>query len=162
MCVGQDWLVRMVNAVMSSKYWQSTAIVVTYDEFGGFYDHVAPPHPDIYGFGPRLPTLLISPWVKAGYVDHTQYSLDSAMRFIEDLKGIPPLNPVPRQGREQHARGVRLHAEAVTEADPERPAPVPGREELPAHPRGRLLTRRVPLRDANARHGRESLVHREP
>jgi phospholipase C len=93
MCVGEDWLVRMLNAVMDSKYWKSTAIVVTYDEFGGFYDHVPPPHPDIYGFGPRLPTLIISPWAKPGYVDHTQYSMDSVLRFIEDLKGIKPLNP---------------------------------------------------------------------
>jgi phospholipase C len=92
MCIGQNWLVRMVNAVMNSKYWKTTAIVVTYDEFGGFYDHAPPPHPDIYGFGPRLPTLVISPWAKPGYVDHTQYSTDSVMRFIEDLKGIKPLN----------------------------------------------------------------------
>jgi phospholipase C len=82
----------MINAVMDSKYWKSTAIVVSYDEFGGFYDHAPPPHPDIYGFGPRVPTLVISPWAKPGYVDHTQYSMDSVMRFIEDLKGLTPLN----------------------------------------------------------------------
>jgi phospholipase C len=92
MCVGEDWLVRMINSVMDSKYWKSTAIVVSYDEFGGFYDHAPPPHPDIYGFGPRVPTLVISPWAKPGYVDHTQYSMDSVMRFIEDLKGLTPLN----------------------------------------------------------------------
>ena len=98
MCVGEDWLVKMVNAVMGSRYWHNTAVFVTYDEFGGFYDHVPPPHPDIYGYGPRLPLLVISPWAKKGYVDHTQYSLDSIMRFIENLKGVPPLNPGWRDG----------------------------------------------------------------
>ena len=98
MCVGQNWLVRTINAIMNSKYWRSTAIVVTYDEFGGFYDHVAPPHADIFGFGPRLPALVISPWVKAGYVDHTPYSLDSVLRLIEDVKGIAPINPNWRDG----------------------------------------------------------------
>ena len=104
MCVGQNWLTRMVNAVMRSKYWDSTAIVATYDEFGGFYDHVPPPHPDIYGFGPRLPLLIISPWDRrgsnpdGGYIDHTQYSLDSVLHLIEELKGIAPINPGWRDG----------------------------------------------------------------
>jgi Phospholipase C len=98
MCVGQDWMVRMINSVMNSPYWNSTAIILTYDEFGGFYDHVAPPHPDIYGMGPRLPALIISPWVKAGYVDPTIYSLDSVLRLIETIKGLPPLNPTWRDG----------------------------------------------------------------
>jgi phospholipase C len=100
MCVGEDWLVHMVNSVMKSKFWSSTAIFVTYDEFGGFYDHVPAPHPDIYGFGPRLPLLMISPWAARGTnpnghgaIDHTQYSLDSTLRFIEDLEGVAPLNP---------------------------------------------------------------------
>ncbi|MDP9329902.1 MAG: hypothetical protein M3P11_04585 [Actinomycetota bacterium] len=104
MCVGENWLVGMVNAVMRSKYWNSTAIVVTYDEFGGFYDHVAPAHPDIYGFGPRLPLLIISPWTRrgsnpdGGYIDHTEYSLDSILRMIEVLKGIAPMHTNTRDG----------------------------------------------------------------
>jgi phospholipase C len=112
MCVGENWLVGMVNAVMRSKYWNSTAIVATYDEFGGFYDHVPPPHPDIYGFGPRLPLLIISPWVRrgsnpdGGYIDHTEYSLDSVLRMIEVLKGIAPIHTDTRDGAADNMLGA--------------------------------------------------------
>jgi phospholipase C len=98
MCVGQDWLVQTINAIMKSPYWGSTAVFVTYDEFGGFYDHVAPPHPDIYGDGVRLPLLVISPWARPGLIADTQYSLDSILKTIEELKGISPINSGYRDG----------------------------------------------------------------
>ena len=100
MCVGEDWLVKMVNAVMGSRYWHNTAVIVTYDEFGGFYDHVPPPHPDIYGYGPRLPLLIISPWAATNGATSTTPSTrwTRCMRFIENLKGVPPLNPGWRDG----------------------------------------------------------------
>ena len=76
---------------MQSKYWDSTAIVVTWDDFGGFYDHVAPPRPDIYGFGPRVPALIISPWAKPGSIDSETLSFDSVLRLIETVFGLSTL-----------------------------------------------------------------------
>ena len=89
-CVGENWTVAVVNAVMRSPYWQDTAIVVTWDDFGGFYDHVSPPHLDMYGLGPRVPALVISPWVRAGTL-HDTYSFESVLRLIETLYGLPSL-----------------------------------------------------------------------
>ena len=91
MCAGENWTVQTVNAIMQSRYWQSTAIVLTWDDFGGFYDHVAPPHPDIYGFGPRVPTIVISPWAKPGSIDSETLSFDSVLRFIETVFGVSTL-----------------------------------------------------------------------
>jgi phospholipase C len=60
-CLGENWTVRQINAVMKSRYWKDTAIFLTWDDFGGFYDHVAPPHLDYISLGPRVPTIVISP-----------------------------------------------------------------------------------------------------
>ena len=81
----------------AERHWASTAIVVVWDDFGGFYDPVVPPHYDIMGLGPRTPALIISPYTRAGdnpdggYVDHTDYEFSSVLRFIEDLHGLKPL-----------------------------------------------------------------------
>ena len=90
-CRGENWTVAMINAIMQSPEWDSTAIVLTWDDFGGFYDHVAPPHVDMYGLGPRVPTIIISPWARPGYVDHTTYEFASVLRFIETVFDVPPL-----------------------------------------------------------------------
>ena len=90
-CRGENWTVRQVNAIMRSKYWKETAIVITWDDFGGFYDHVPPPHYDIMGLGPRVPLLIISPWAKKGYIDSTEYEFSSVLKFIETLYGLPSL-----------------------------------------------------------------------
>ena len=82
---------------MRSEYWASTAIVVIWDDFGGFYDGVAPPHYDIMGLGPRTPALIISPYTRTGdspqggYVDDTVYEFSSVLRFIEELHELRPL-----------------------------------------------------------------------
>jgi phospholipase C len=68
---GMDYVTYLLNQVMQSQYWQSSAIVITWDDYGGFYDHVAPPQVDQYGQGFRVPTLVISPWAKPHYVDNT-------------------------------------------------------------------------------------------
>ena len=65
-CQGENWTVQYLNALMQSKYWKSTAIVLTWDDFGGFYDHVPPPHVDLYGDGPRVPAIVISPYARPG------------------------------------------------------------------------------------------------
>ena len=87
-CMGENWTVQHVNAIMRSKYWKSTAIFLTWDDFGGFYDHVPPPHYDIMGLGPRVPLLIISPWAKEGYVDSTEYEFSSVLKFMETVFGL--------------------------------------------------------------------------
>src|SRR5271165_2546887 len=90
-CSGENWTVDEINAVMGSKEWSSTAIFLTWDDFGGFYDHVPPPADDTFGLGIRVPLIIISPYAKTGYVSHTQYELSSILKFVEELFGLPPL-----------------------------------------------------------------------
>ena len=89
---GMEYVTTLVNAVMHSRYWKDTAIFVTWDDWGGFYDHVAPPNADrnntetpIQGYGLRVPGLLISAYARAGMVDHAVLSFDSYATFVEDL-----------------------------------------------------------------------------
>lgn len=87
-CQGENWTVRTINAIMQGPQWEQTAIFLTWDDFGGFYDHVPPPHVDLYGLGPRVPMLIISPWAKPGYVDSRTYEFSSVLRFATDLFGL--------------------------------------------------------------------------
>jgi phospholipase C len=82
---GQAYVTELVNAVMRGPSWDSTAIFITYDEWGGFYDHVAPPRIDESGYGLRVPGLLISPYARRGYIDHQTLSFDAYLKLIEDL-----------------------------------------------------------------------------
>jgi phospholipase C len=88
---GMDYVSYLVNAVMKSSAWQSTAIVVTWDDYGGFYDHVPPPQVGNDGEGFRVPTLVISPYAKHGYVDHTPYEFSSLLSLVEGNFGLPSL-----------------------------------------------------------------------
>ena len=89
---GQQHVASLVQAIQASPYWNSTAIVVTYDENGGRWDHVPPPAPeDRWGPGSRVPAIVISPWAKRNYVDHTQYETVSVLAFIEKLYALSPL-----------------------------------------------------------------------
>jgi phospholipase C len=81
---GQTFVTGLVNAVMHSSDWNSTAIFISWDDWGGFYDHVQPPRVDAYGLGMRVPGLLISPYAKQGYSDHQTLSHDNYNKFIED------------------------------------------------------------------------------
>jgi ABC-type arginine transport system permease subunit len=85
-----DYVSYLVNEVMQSPYWNSTAIVLTWDDWGGFYDHVAPPQVDEFGLGFRVPTIVISPWVRHT-IDHTQYEFSSMLAFAETNFGLPSL-----------------------------------------------------------------------
>jgi phospholipase C len=82
---GQRYVTGLVNAIMQSPDWDSTAIFVTWDDWGGFYDHVVPPRVDENGYGLRVPGLVISPYARKGFVDHQTLSFDAYDRFIEDL-----------------------------------------------------------------------------
>jgi len=94
---GMDYVAYLVNRVMESQYWQSSAIVITWDDYGGFYDHVPPPRVDKYGEGFRVPAIVISPWAKHNYVDHTPYEFASLLKMVEDNWNLPRLpNPNDR------------------------------------------------------------------
>jgi phospholipase C len=88
---GPAWVASVVDAVGESKYWNSTAIFVMWDEWGGWYDHVVPPREDYDGLGIRVPLLVISPYAKQHYVSHVQYETGSVLRFIEDTFGLATL-----------------------------------------------------------------------
>jgi phospholipase C len=90
-CQGENWTVRQLNAVMQGPNWHSTVVFLTWDDFGGFYDHVPPPSPDRFGFGPRVPLLIISPYAKHGHISHTLYEYSSLLRFAEERFGLQPL-----------------------------------------------------------------------
>ncbi len=87
----QNFVASTVNAIMNSPAWSSTAIFVTWDDFGGFYDHIAPPQVDGVGLGPRVPLLVISPWAKPGYISTSQGEFASFAKFIEENFGLPSL-----------------------------------------------------------------------
>jgi phospholipase C len=96
-CAGENWTVHQVNTIMQSRYWRSTAIVVVWDDFGGFYDHVPPPQVDIMGLGPRTPALIISPYTvrgdnpNGGSIDSTTYEFSSVLAFIELVFDLEPM-----------------------------------------------------------------------
>jgi len=88
---GPSWVSALVNTVGKSKFWDSTAIFVQWDDWGGLYDHVPPPFEDYDGLGFRVPLLVISPYAKQNYVSHVQYETASVLRFAEDLFGLGQL-----------------------------------------------------------------------
>jgi phospholipase C len=89
---GEDWLLGVVNSVMTSSYWNSTAIFVTYDEGGGYYDHISPPVIDGVQLGFRVPFFVISPYAKENYVSHTVMNHGSILAFIDYNWELPALN----------------------------------------------------------------------
>jgi phospholipase C len=88
---GPSWVSALVNAVGASKFWNSTAIFVMWDDWGGLYDHVLPIHRDYDGVGFRVPLLVISPYAKKDYVSHVEYETGSILRFAEDNFGLAQL-----------------------------------------------------------------------
>ncbi|MFN2544456.1 MAG: phospholipase C [Actinomycetota bacterium] len=91
LCHGENWTTQVVDAIMRSPMWKDTAIFVTWDDWGGFYDHVPPPQVDDFGFGIRVPFLVISPYARRGFIDHDTSEFSSVLRFIEDNWGLRQL-----------------------------------------------------------------------
>jgi hypothetical protein len=89
--LGPHWVTSVVNKIGQSQFWDSTAIFVYWDEWGGWSDHVPPPYVDYDGLGMRVPLLVISPYAKQGYVSHVQYDQGSILKFIEDQFGLARL-----------------------------------------------------------------------
>jgi phospholipase C len=108
--VGQAYVTRLINAVMQGPDWSSSAIFVSWDDWGGFYDHVVPPKVDENGYGLRVPGLVISPYAKRGYIDHQLLSFDAYLKFIEDdFLGGQRLDP-RNDGRPDPRPDVRENA----------------------------------------------------
>ena len=110
---GQTYVTSLIDAVMKSPDWSSTAIFLTWDDWGGFYDHVVPPTVDAQGYGLRVPGLLISPWARHGYIDHQTLSFDGYLKFIEDdFLGGQRLDP-RTDGRPDSRKVVRENAKIL-------------------------------------------------
>jgi phospholipase C len=94
---GPSWVAALVNAVGKSKFWDSTAIFIQWDDWGGLYDHVAPEYKDRDSLGFRVPLIVMSPYAKHDYVSHVHYETASVLRFAEDLYGLGQLAPADKR-----------------------------------------------------------------
>jgi phospholipase C len=143
----------LVNAVMRSPDWDSTAIFLTWDDWGGFYDHVSPPAVDENGYGLRVPAMVISPYAKRGYIDHQTLSFDAYDKFIEDdfLGGqrIDPRSdgrPDPRPDVRENATILGNLVDDFDFSQSPRPPLI-----LPVHPQTTLTGTPTTARSASAR-----------
>jgi phospholipase C len=110
---GMRHVTSIINSAMRGPDWDSTAIFLTWDDWGGFYDHVRPIRIDRNGYGIRVPGLLISPWARAGTIDHQTLSFDAYLKLIEDLfLGGQRLDP-KTDGRPDPRPTVRENAQAL-------------------------------------------------
>jgi phospholipase C len=132
---GQAWVTQVVNAIGKSKFWDSTAIFVTWDDWGGFYDHVVPPVIDDMGYGIRVPGLTISPYAKEGFIDKQVLSFDAYLKFIEDVfldgqrldpKTMSRPDPRPTVREEVEEMGDLIHEFDFTQ-EPRNPVILPKR-----------------------------------
>jgi acid phosphatase len=93
---GDAHIAEVVHELQKSPQWKKMAIIITYDENGGFWDHVTPPKGDRWGPGMRIPAIIISPWAKTHFVDHTYYDTTSILKFITkrfELEPLPGIRP---------------------------------------------------------------------
>jgi phospholipase C len=97
---GPAWIASLVNAVGESRFWDSTAVLIVWDDWGGFFDPVRPVYKDYDGLGFRVPLLMVSAYAKRGYVTHVQYETASVLRYIEDNFGLPQLAPSDRRAKD--------------------------------------------------------------
>ncbi len=90
--LGPSWVASVVNAIGESPYWNNTAIFITWDDWGGWYDHVVPPHYNSYELGFRVPLIVVSPYAKAHYVSHRQHEFASILKFVEETFDLGSLH----------------------------------------------------------------------
>ena len=132
---GEKFVTKLIDAAMKGPDWDSTAIFLAWDDWGGFYDHVAPPKVDGNGYGLRVPGLVISPYARKRYVDHQTLSFDAYDKFIEDdflggqrldprTDGRPDPRPDVRETHSdprQPGQGLRLRPGAARATPPQAP-----------------------------------------
>ena len=94
MCQGENWTVQTVNSIMTSKFWKSTVIVLTWDDFGGFYDHLAPPQVSKYMLGPRVPAIIISPYSRRASINHRVYDFRLSTALNRGCVRASPPDPL--------------------------------------------------------------------
>jgi phospholipase C len=123
-CHGQNWSTRVIDTIMNSPMWKDTAIFLTWDDYGGFYDHVPPPQVDGFGFGIRVPLLILSPYAKEGFVSHELGEFSSVLRFVEDNWGLTQLTHRDRDA-------TPLMSAFDFSQDPRPPDPLPIRTDCP-------------------------------
>jgi phospholipase C len=138
---GQTYVTGLINAIMRSPEWDSTAIFLSWDDWGGFYDHVNPPRVDAEGYGLRVPGLVISPYARQGYIDHQTLSFDAYLKFIEDdFLGGQRLDPAT-DGRPDSRPDVReaepILGDLINDFDFSQPPRAP--VILPVHPTTDLI-----------------------
>ena len=112
--VGMGIQEETITALRASSAWESSVYIITYDEHGGYFDHVAPPPVDAFGLGVRIPTWIVSPWAKPGHIEPTTYDFGSILKFIERVYGLPTLASVnhlfdaatPGDGNHEAANGA--------------------------------------------------------
>jgi len=91
---GPSWVASVVNAIGTSQYWKDTAIIITWDDWGGWYDHVPPPSiHNSYEYGLRVPLIVVSPYAKAAYISHVTHDFGSILKFIEKVYGLGEIDP---------------------------------------------------------------------
>jgi phospholipase C len=120
---GESMIKSIVTAVQKSKAWSSTAILITWDEGGGFFDHLAPKQLDAFGPGLRVPMIIVSPYAKVGHVDTTYSEHSSVLKFIETVFGLPTLASINHQFDTSTPKGSNYQANG---------APFPPRDAKPA------------------------------
>jgi len=89
--LGPDWVANIVNAIGQSPFWSSTAIFISWDDWGGWYDHVPPPQVDAMGLGFRVPVIVVSPYAKHGYISHVTHESSGVLRYMEEVFNLPSL-----------------------------------------------------------------------
>lgn len=89
---GQRFVRTLIQELMRSQAWDTSAFLLLYDDWGGWYDHVAPPQVDDYGYGPRVPGVLVSPYARKGFIDHTELDFTSVLKFIQENWGVASLS----------------------------------------------------------------------
>jgi phospholipase C len=123
--LGPAWVASVVNAVGESRYWKSTAVIILWDDWGGWYDNVPPPQLDFRGLGIRVPCLIISPYAKQGYVSHTRYEYGSILKFIEEAFNLPALGPASAGYTDTRANSIEDSFDFVQAPRAFKPIPIP-------------------------------------
>jgi phospholipase C len=121
----------LVNALMQSRFWNDTVVFITWDDYGGFYDHVFPPDVDAFGYGPRVPMLVISPFARPGFVAHDTYDFTSVLKFVEVRWGLSHLT-----SRDHRANNMLECFDFSQSPNPPWVIPVPANLSYPPAPHG--------------------------